>query len=227
MIGFFYAMKVCSKCKIEKEFIEFCKNKTRSDGYHSVCKVCKKKYDFDNKEIKRSQDKLYRIHNKEKIKLKWIKWLENNKDKRREYDKQYNKKYRLENLDKIKKQNKKYSLENKKAINIYFKNKKNTDPLFKLKCNIRNLIGISIKRTGYSKTSKTYEILGCSYEEFKIHLENQFTEGMTWENQGKWHMDHIYPVSLATDEEHLIKLNHYTNYQPLWAVDNLKKGNKI
>jgi len=50
---------------------------------------------------------------------------------------------------------------------------------------------------------------------------------MTWENQGLWHMDHIYPVSRATDEEHLIKLNHYTNFQPLWAEDNIKKSNKI
>lgn len=80
---------------------------------------------------------------------------------------------------------------------------------------------------GYSKTSKTYKILGCSYEEFKQYLESQFTNGMTWENAGEWHLDHIYPVSLATDEEHLIKLNHYTNFQPMWAEDNLKKGNRI
>ena len=50
---------------------------------------------------------------------------------------------------------------------------------------------------------------------------------MNWENAGKWHLDHIYPVSLAKDEEELLKLNHYTNFQPLWAVDNIKKGNKI
>jgi hypothetical protein len=60
-----------------------------------------------------------------------------------------------------------------------------------------------------------------------INKEKQFTEGMTWFNHGEWHIDHIYPVSLATDEHHLKKLNHYTNLQPLWAIDNIKKSNKI
>ena len=50
---------------------------------------------------------------------------------------------------------------------------------------------------------------------------------MNWDNLGEWHLDHIYPVSLSKDEEELIKLNHYTNFQPLWAIDNMIKGNKI
>jgi hypothetical protein len=86
---------------------------------------------------------------------------------------------------------------------------------------------MSIKGKGYTKKSKTNEILGCSFKEFKQHLELQFTEGMTWNNAGKWHLDHIYPVSLSKDENELIKLNHYTNFQPLWAEDNIRKGNKI
>jgi hypothetical protein len=91
----------------------------------------------------------------------------------------------------------------------------------------RRLILSSIKRRGYSKNSRTHQILGCSFEDFKLHIEKQFTKNMNWENRGQWHFDHIYPVSLAKDEEELIKLNHYTNFQPLWAIDNLKKGNKI
>ena len=50
---------------------------------------------------------------------------------------------------------------------------------------------------------------------------------MTWENQGEWHFDHIIPISSAQTEEEVIKLNHYTNFQPLWAEDNLRKSNKI
>jgi hypothetical protein len=96
-----------------------------------------------------------------------------------------------------------------------------------LTCRLRSLIGESIKRGGFKKSSKTAEILGCSFEEFKIHIENQFTEGMTWDNQGNWHFDHIYPVSKARDEAHLIALNHYTNFQPLWAKDNISKGCNI
>ena len=89
-----------------------------------------------------------------------------------------------------------------KIIRIYFFSSKDKSQRYKA----------SIKKTGYLKTSKTYDILGCSYEEFKQYLESQFTEGMTWENKGEWHMDHIYPISLATDEDHMIKLNHYTNF---------------
>ncbi len=69
--------------------------------------------------------------------------------------------------------------------------------------------------------------LGCSLEYLKNHLESKFQPGMTWENQGKWHMDHIIPLSSTKIEKDLYKLCHYTNLQPLWAVDNLKKGKKI
>ena len=89
------------------------------------------------------------------------------------------------------------------------------------------MIWVSIKNKGYSKKSKTNKILGCDFETFKAHLERQFTKGMNWSNQGKWHLDHIYPISLAKDENHFIELNHYTNFQPLWAFDNFSKGNKI
>ncbi len=111
--------------------------------------------------------------------------------------------------------------------NDYTKSRKLNDLLFKSTCDIRGLIGSSIKRGGFKKSSKTALILGCSYEEFKIHIETQFTEGMSWDNYGEWHYDHVYPVSLARDEAHMIELNHYSNFQPLWAVDNIRKGNKI
>ncbi len=107
------------------------------------------------------------------------------------------------------------------------KHKRSTDPLFKLRGNIRTLIRNSMASGGFKKSSKTAEILGCSYEEFKIHIENQFTEGMNWSNHGKWHYDHIYPIARAIDEAHMIKINHYTNFQPLWAEDNRAKGSKI
>ena len=80
---------------------------------------------------------------------------------------------------------------------------------------------------GSSHLSPNNQNFTSSFEDFKIHLQNQFTKGMNWENAGEWHLDHIYPVSLANSEEELIQLNHYTNFQPLWALDNIKKGNKI
>lgn len=98
---------------------------------------------------------------------------------------------------------------------------------FRNRCNIRSLVKSAIKRKGYKKNSKTFDILGCEYETFKAYFESLFKPGMTWENHGAWHIDHIYPVSKARDEQHLLQLNHYTNLQPLWADENWDKGNKI
>ena len=197
-------MKVCTKCKVEKELIEFSKNKNGKNGLQSACKMCDKQWRLDNSD----ELKQYRLDNLDKRKESTKQWYLNNPEYRKKY-------------------NKKYSSENKDKINKYKKNRKLTNPFLKISHNICSLIGSSIKKQGYTKKSRTYEILGCSYEDFKIHLENQFTEGMTWDNYGKWHLDHIYPVSRAIDEQHLIKLNHYTNFQPLWAEDNFKKSNNI
>lgn len=211
-------MKTCTKCTIEKEFTEFGRLKASKNGYRSECKMCVKEYRLRNAEHILEYRKQYVISNKENKKLYKLK----NKEKIKEQDKQY----RLNNKDRYEQ----WRIANKKRINHkaneYHKHKKATDPLFKLRSNIRTLIANCIKRQGYKKTSSTFEILGCSYEEFKQHLENQFTEGMTWNNAGEWHIDHIYPVSLAIDQNHLIKLNHYSNLQPLWAIDNIKKSNK-
>jgi hypothetical protein len=78
------------------------------------------------------------------------------------------------------------------------------------------------------KTPDRYKAaIGCTYRELAIHIESQFQPGMTWENMGKWHIDHITPVAhfLENDPEGFA-WNHYTNLQPLWARDNLSKGAK-
>lgn len=249
-------MKICTKCKVEKEFSNFYKQKSQKDGYNVWCKNCckyyaeskkdyQKQYRFDNKENAKEYQKQYYLENKEELKKYYLDNKEeilkikkqyrlNNKEKTKEYNKQY----RLENKEELKKyhaqynfNNKEYKkqwdLNNKGKLNKNRINRKLNDPLFKLSGNIRTRIYQSIKNQGYSKKSKTYDILGCSFEYFKKHLEQRFADGMNWNNYGEWHLDHIYPVSLAIDEEHLIKLNNYTNFQPLWAEDNRKKSNKI
>ena len=85
---------------------------------------------------------------------------------------------------------------------------------------------IIFKNKKFSKNSHTEEILGCDYNKVIEHLENKFEKGMTWENHGEWHIDHIVPISSATTERDVLSLNHYTNLQPLWAKENLKKYNK-
>jgi hypothetical protein len=201
-------MKICTKCKEEKEYFNFCKDKNRISGYYPICKNCVNQSRLNNKEHFKEIAKKTRLKNKE-------------------YYIKYRKQYYIKNKEIIDEINKKYRIENRVKLNKINVEKRNNNPLLKLSYNTRNLILKSIKKNGYTKKNKTYKILGCSFEEFKLHLEKQFTKGMTWENQGEWHLDHIYPVSLAKDEEELIKLNHYTNFQPLWAFDNISKGNKI
>ena len=90
------------------------------------------------------------------------------------------------------------------------------------------MISNSFKRCDTIKSTKTIEILGCSFEEFKIHLESKFDDKMNWDNQGSyWHMDHVIPISSAQTEEEVYRLNHYTNFQPLYWKDNLIKSNKF
>lgn len=231
-------MRKCSKCKKEKDFVEFTKDKYTKDNLKSTCKLCVKQYQQENKKKISIQQKQYYLNNKEKISIQKKQYRENNKEKYSEYQNRYNlenrykrncysKKWYEENKEECIEKQKKYQKKNRKKINNRIKQKRKTDPLFNLMCSIRSLVCRSMKNQGYTKRSKTFKILGCSYEEFKLHIERQFKDGMSWENAGKWHYDHIYPVSLAKDEEELIKLNHYANLQPLWAEDNLKKSNKV
>ena len=108
----------------------------------------------------------------------------------------------------------------------YQAKRRKEDSLFKLANNLRTRLGNFIRRNSINKKCGTLILLGCSLTKLKIHLESKFIEGMTWENQGKWHIDHIIPLSSAKTEEELYKLCHYTNLQPLWALDNIKKGAK-
>ena len=194
----------------------------------------------DKKEKKRK----YYLENKEKYKKWRKKWHDNPENE--SYKKEKLKEWRENNVEHLKDYSKNRYEENKESISEnkkvwrennndkineyrreYQKNRLSKDPLYKLSSSIRNRIGLSFKRNGYTKNSSTYEILGCSFEDFKLYLQDLFKDGMSWENQGEWHLDHIIPVSSAQTEEEIIKLNHYKNFQPLWAIDNIKKSNSI
>jgi len=111
----------------------------------------------------------------------------------------------------------------KSRRNRWFRKKTETDILFRLRRNLRNRI---YKFIGKSSI-RTKDIVGIESNELKNYLENQFNDGMCWENYGEWQIDHIIPLSSAITEEEIYKLCHYTNLQPLWKIDNIKKSNKI
>lgn len=92
---------------------------------------------------------------------------------------------------------------------------------------VRSLIAGAIERGKASKTGRTEEILGCSFSEFRAHIERQFLPGMGWDNRAAWHIDHIVPIASARHCAEVMALNHFTNLRPLWARDNLKKSDHI
>lgn len=100
-------------------------------------------------------------------------------------------------------------------------------PMGRLRMLMRARINRIFRDSGYSKRGRTHEILGCDYDKFVEHIESQFTSGMCWENRSTWHIDHKIPLASATCESDLIRLNHYSNLRPLWAVDNMKKGARL
>lgn len=100
----------------------------------------------------------------------------------------------------------------------------------RLKRDLRSRLAISVRYSGRYKSGSSIELLGCSIEELMKHLESKFQPGMTWENRGLhgWHIDHIIPLASidVSDIEQLSKVCHYTNLQPLWAIDNYRKGGR-
>ena len=168
--------------------------------------------------------KAYYQKNKEKLITQQREYQKLNTDKIKQYVE--------DNREIINKRNQDYYILNKEKINIqktlYHNEKMKTDNLYKITYNIRRNITISIKNKGYTKKSKTTDILGCTFEEFKSHIESKFLPWMSWENKGLyngelnhgWDIDHIIPISSATTEEEVIKLNHYSNLQPLCSKIN-------
>jgi hypothetical protein len=111
--------------------------------------------------------------------------------------------------------------------NNYYKTRYDSDITFKLRVNLRNRLGKCIKIKSWNKSNTFHKYIGCTLEELKAHIESKFTEGMTWENYGQWELDHISPLSLAVNELELYNLCHFSNLQPLWKCDNIKKSNRI
>jgi hypothetical protein len=205
--------KTCSKCNNIQELCFFQKDNSKKDGYRPDCKSCRKEYSDLNynrfKERNSEYKKNDRMVNPEKYKLR-------------------DKNNRLQNPEKFKEKRKIYYEKNKEKHNEYFIKKRNETPSFKLTDNMRRRVNIFLKLNNITKRNKTFDIVGCTPEFLKEHIEKQFTEKMSWELMGKYiHIDHIIPLSSAKTEEEVYQLCHYTNLQPLWAEDNLRKGNKI
>ena len=100
---------------------------------------------------------------------------------------------------------------------------------YKIRMTLTSRIKVAVKAATTDKCYKTMDLLGCTIDHVRQHLEAQFTDGMTWDNHGEWHIDHIKPCASfdLTDADQQRECFNYTNLQPLWAKDNLAKGAKI
>ena len=271
-------MKMCTKCKVEKDEGEFWKNKARSDGLCGVCKACQKetvqKYSQTDefkawrkenraKPKNKAKEKEYNHRPENKAKRKAQDQSEDGKAWRKEYNQDpevkersrilkssdaYKNKAKINrqkpevkekikeqrqsdsykelvlkhnNSEKSKSSRKKYqqSPEGKAQAKIRRDEREKEDPFFKTKRRLRGVIRESFRRQGYSKASTTHRMVGCSYEDFSLFVGSKPMEG--------YELDHICPCNQSVNEEELVKLQHYTNFQWLLKSDNVKKADKI
>lgn len=230
--------KFCKRCSQNKQLSDFGVNKLNKDGLWLYCKDCAKDiaraYREKNIDLirhkkalninkSREWNKLYARRNKEKMKAYYH---ENKKELRLKQ-----KIYREKNKEKIKLIGKNYQINNRDKLRKYGSNyvckRRKSDCLFKLKMNIRSRIMCMFKKNKWTKNTKSEKILGCTFEFAKKWIEKQFKKGMNWENHGEWHIDHKIPLAYAKNEQELKELCHYTNLQPLWGLENLKKRDNI
>jgi protein-arginine kinase activator protein McsA len=253
--------KICSMCKKEKPLVFFTNDKNRLDKKYVYCKDClkiryelnkksilKKAKDYylkNKKELSRKQNEYYNL-NKEEIKSKNIKLRKSKQIKKichickKTFSTNYsNKKYcskkcyhiAYEILHKI--TGKIYRVKNKQKI--YNKNAKyrkikyKADLNYRILCCLRTRVLSVLK--GFYKSKSTLNLLGCSIDFLKQHLQSQFKKGMSWDNYGinGWEIDHIIPCA-SFDLRKIFeqtKCFNYKNLQPLWKLDNIKKSDKI
>ena len=212
-------MKLCGKCKKTKEYSEFYKDRTKSLGLSSYCKVCvsiNNEFNRNNKkdEIKEYRKKYY-IENKDKI-------LRKNKLNRKLSNGQWDK----NKWSRLKNNKEKYTkyLENKRN---YKKNRLKSDIIFKLKERLRNRTYYALKSKNFNKSIKFNKYIGCTLDVLFNHLENKFYSNINWDNYGSvWVVDHIVPLGSAKTEQELYELCKYTNLQPLLIKDNINKISK-
>ena len=207
--------KKCSRCLLDKPLGDFSIRKDRPCGYQSRCKKCiveisRLRY-FNVDGVRDRALEYQKKYRKESPVSK--NWFEKNKESLTEKKRIY------------RTNNKQYSSNRNKRSRDRWRE----DPMYRFKQNIRNRFREAVKH-GY-KSGKTLELLGCSIEFFNKHIENQFKDGMTWENYSHsvWHIDHKIPCAafdLSKPEEQK-KCFHYSNLRPMWAKENMKKGAKL
>lgn len=206
--------KICSLCGESKSTSEFSPRSDRKIAYRSKCKCCERLCRNEYNE----QNRLY-------VRGLQQKWVDANPEKSRAKVKKY------QATDKGKVVARKSDKKRLKSHNEYARQRYFTDPQWNMNMKLRRRVDRVLRQRKISKSTKTMELLGCTYVEFNIYIESRFTPNMSWDKilSGEIHLDHIRPCASfdLTDIEQQKVCFHYSNLQPLWAKDNLSKGARL
>lgn len=205
-------MRTCSKAPCDKK--HFGKNLCRYHYNKQYCTVNRSKilinkqeYYISNRDKIRAVQKIYQDNNFEAVRIQ-------------------HKRYRNNNRDEVRRAREKWKARNIVKMREYNRNKYKNDVQYRLGILLRSRLRNVLRRCYLNSKCSAVQNLGCTIPEFKAYLESKFAAGMTWDNQGKWHIDHIKPL-VSFDLTNAVEQKmacHYTNLQPLWAADNLRKG---
>lgn len=241
-------LKACCICKEIKSYDEFNNAKNHSDGKASRCKPCEKEYKrkhylenkkqinaknaqwhWDNHQVSLERKRQYYHENKDRFKPLFAAYRKENADYISKWKIKHYRKNRAEVLAK----QKEYRKKNRERYNAWERKRYRENPQANIANKCRGRINSAIKSAekGALKASNTIDLLGCTFAEFKTHIEKQFTKGMSWKKvmSNEIHLDHITPISSfdLTDPEQQYQAFNYLNVMPLWSKDNLSKGSKI
>ncbi len=194
--------KNCCKCKEWKPLERYNKCSSHWDGLKVTCMDCYYEYRKKNKDRITEYNKKYWVETKDEQTEKHREWKEKNKQYVNEYQRKYQR--------------------------IWEKFQRETNPQYKITKNLRCRLYSALKQQNIKKTQRTLDLIDCSIDFLKQWLESKFKDGMSWENYGKWHIDHIKPCAKfnLTYHEEQKKCFNYKNLQPLWASENISKGCK-
>ena len=237
------AEKKCGRCQTFKPADAFSRCRSRKDGLHTRCKECPRSHYMARRDSALATMRDYREKNREQLLSRHRQYWHSNKEIRLKKQRDYHadnresiyaqqREYRDKNKDLIAQRNRAQYLKNKPARAEYGRQwnakKRESDPLFRLKSNLRTRTSAAIRRGGFTKASGLVEIMGCDWETLYAHITARLDPGMTWDNYGKaWVIDHHIPLASAKGEQEIIALCHYTNLRPLDKTENLRKAAKV
>ena len=222
--------------------------KWREENYEKIAAYNKKYREENFEKVAVGQRRCREKNREEKLAIRRKKYAENKEREQRRKREWYKancqkvracrRRFREENIEKVRASEKFWRKTHPEIIRaknwrgrdyhrIYMKTRRNNDTQFRLACKLRSRLGYALK--GNFKTGSAVRDLGCSIPELKSYLESLFLPGMVWDNYGEWVIDHHIPLSSfnLTDREQFLKACHWSNLQPLWAEDNLSKGDKL